>query len=111
MSYTSVPALGQDWLTPFFDALLAVVGLGAPLTQRVIERTRIQDGERVLDIGCGTATLLIAAKARSPLAQLVGVDTDERVLRITRKKIARQQVEVELVEAGAEHLPFPPASF
>jgi len=59
MSYTSVPALGQDWLTPFFDALLAVVGLGEPLTERVIERANIQEGEHVLDVGCGTATLLI----------------------------------------------------
>jgi len=111
MSYTSVPALGKDWLTPFFDTLLAVVGLGAPLTQRVLERARIQDGEHMLDVGCGTATLLIAAKMRSPLAQLVGVDTDERALAIARKKIAQHQVEVEVLQAGAEQLPFPPASF
>src|SRR5216684_4512498 len=111
MSYQPVPALGKDWLTPFFDALLAVVGLGAPLTQRVLERADIQDGERVLDVGCGTATLLIAAKARSPLAQLVGVDTDERALQIARRKLARHQVEVEVLQAGAEQLPFPPASF
>ena len=110
MSYKSVPALGKDWLTPFFDALLTVVGLGAPLTQRVLERADIQDGERVLDVGCGTATLLIAAKARSPLAQLVGVDADERAVRIARKKIAGHQVEVEVMQAGAEQLPFPPSS-
>lgn len=111
MSYQPVPALGKDWLTPFFDALLAVFGLGAPLTQRVIERARIQDGERVLDVGCGTATLLIAAKSRSPTTQMVGVDTDERVLQIARKKITQHLVEVEIVRAGAEHLPFPTSSF
>src|SRR5215467_5146752 len=88
MSYKSVPALGKDWLTPFFDVLLAIVGLGAPLTDGVIEGANIQDGEHVLDVGCGTATLLIAAKSRSPLAQMVGV-----------------------VQAGAEHVPFPTASF
>ncbi len=111
MSYQPVPALGKDWLTPFFDVLLAMVGLGKALTARVLERADIQDGERVLDVGCGTATLLIAAKSRSPLAQMVGVDTDERVLQIARKKIVQHQVEVEVEQAGAEQLPFPPASF
>ncbi len=111
MGYQPVPALGKDWLTPFFDLLLAVVGLGTSLTKRVLERAHIQDGERVLDVGCGTATLLIAAKSRYPTAQMVGVDTDRRVLQIARKKLAQHQVEVEVVQAGAEHLPFQPSSF
>ena len=111
MSYKSVPALGKDWLTPFFDLLLEMVGLGRVLATRVLERADIQDGERVLDVGCGTATLLIAAKTGAPGTQMVGVDMDERVLQIARKKIAQHQVEVEVVQAGAEHLPFPPASF
>jgi len=111
MSYKLVPALGKDWLTPFFDVLLAIVGLGAPLTERVIAGASIQNGEHVLDVGCGTATLLIAAKSRSPLAQMVGVDPDERALAIAREKIAQHQVEVEIVQAGAEHLPFPTSCF
>src|SRR6266567_8842308 len=111
MSYKSVPALGKDWLTPFFDTLLAVVGLGTPLTERVIERAHIQDGEHLLDVGCGTATLLIVVKSRYPSAQVVGADTDERALAIARKKIAQYQLEVEVMQAGAEYLPFPTSSF
>jgi len=111
MSYKSVPALGKDWLTPCFDTLLAVVGLGTPLTERVIERAHIQDGEHLLDVGCGTATLLIVVKSRYPSAQVVGVDTDERALAIARKKIAQYQLEVEVMQARAEHLSFPTSSF
>jgi ubiquinone/menaquinone biosynthesis C-methylase UbiE len=111
MSYKPVPALGKDWLTPFYDVLLATVGWGPQLTEKMLERAHIQDGERVLDVGCATATLLIAAKARYPAAQLVGVDPDERALQIARKKIARQRVEVEVVRARAENLPFEPSSF
>jgi len=111
MSCKSVPALGKDWLTPFFDVLLAIVGLGGPLTERVIEGAHIQDGKHVLDVSCGTATQLIAAKSRSPLAQTVGVYSDKRALAIARKKIAQHQVEVEVVQAGAEHVPFPTSSF
>lgn len=111
MSYQPVPALGKDWLTPFYDVLIAMVGWGPQLTENMLERAYIQDGERVLDVGCATATLLIAAKARYPTAHLVGVDPDERALQIARKKIARHRVEVEVVQARAESLPFQPSSF
>jgi ubiquinone/menaquinone biosynthesis C-methylase UbiE len=77
----------------------------------VIAGTNIQDGEHVLDVGCGTATLLIAAKSRSPLAQMVGVDPDKRALAIAHKEIAQHQVEVAVVQAGAEHVPFPTSCF
>ncbi len=76
MSYQPVPALGKDWLTPFYDVLLALGGLGAPLTKRVFERAHIQDGERVLDVGCATATRLIAAKARYPTAHSIPSSAD-----------------------------------
>ena len=111
MSYQPVPALGKDLLTPFYDVLVAIGGLGAPLTKRVLARAPIQDGERVLDVGCATATRLIAAKARYPTAHLMGVDPDERALQIARHKIARHQIEVEVIQARAEHLPFPTSSF
>src|SRR5712691_2379119 len=111
MSYQPVPALGKDWLTPFYDVLIAMLGWGPQLTENMLERADILDGERVLDVGCATATLLIAAKARYPTAHLVGVDPDERALQIARKKIARQRVEVEVVHARAENLPFQPSSF
>ncbi len=111
MSYKSVPALGKDWLTPFYDVLVAMVGLGEPLTKRVLARAPIQGGERVLDVGCATATRLIAAKARYPTAHLIGVDPDERALQVARHKIALHQIEVEVIQARAEHLPFPTSSF
>ncbi len=111
MSYQSVPALGKDWLTPFYDGLQAKVGWGPQLANRMLERAHIQNDERVLDVGCATATLLIAAKARYPTAHLVGIDPDERALQIARKKIARHRVEVEVVQARAESLPFQPSSF
>ena len=66
MSYQPVPALGKDWLTPFFDMLLAVVGLGDSFKERVLEKARIQPNEHVLDVGCGTAPLVLATWASVP---------------------------------------------
>lgn len=111
MNYTPIPALGKNILTPFFDALVEIVGLGTSFKKKVVERANLQIGERLLDVGCGTATLLLAAKSRYPSIEAVGIDVDDRVLDIARKKIAKNKLQIEVVQARAENLPFPPASF
>jgi len=111
MNYKTVPALGKDRLTPFFDFLIEVVGLGTSFKKKVLERTQLKNSERLLDVGCGTATLLIAAKSRYPDSQVIGIDADDRVLDIARKKIQDNNLKVEVVQARAEHLPFPSSSF
>ncbi len=78
---------GQRSPDPFFDALLEVVGLGTSLREQVLERVHIQNGEQVLDVGCGTAALLIRSKARAPGAPLVGVDADPHILALASKNI------------------------
>lgn len=111
MHYQPIPALGKDFLTPFFDGVVAVMGLGTSFKKNVVEQAQLHDGERLLDVGCGTATLLLAAKAHTPTIEAVGIDTDERVLALARKKIAESKLKVEILQARAEHLPFPPNSF
>ncbi len=104
MSYQPVPALGKAWLTPFFDMLLAVIGLGGSFKERVLEKALIQPHEHLLDVGCGTATLLLAAKSRYPTLSSIGIDSDEHVLALARKKIQKKGLEVEVMQAHAEDL-------
>jgi ubiquinone/menaquinone biosynthesis C-methylase UbiE len=111
MNYKPVPALGKNILTPFFDFLIEGVGLGTSFKEKALERVHLQNGERLLDIGCGTATLLIAAKSHNPDSQVVGIDVDERVLDIAKRKIQKTRLEVEVMKARAEDLPFESSSF
>ena len=111
MSERPIPALGLEVLTPWYDVFVEAGGYGKKLKEKVLDVVHLANGERLLDVGCGTATLLIAASARAPAAQLVGVDPDERILAIARKKLAQRQVEATVIKAGAEQLPFDPGSF
>ena len=98
-----VPALGFDWLTRFYDPLLALTLRERALKGRLVDQA---------DVGCGTGTLAILAKARQPQARVVGLDGDGAVLAIARRKIARAGVDVELREGLANSDPtFTPASF
>jgi ubiquinone/menaquinone biosynthesis C-methylase UbiE len=107
-----VPALGFDWLTRFYDPLIALTLREKALKGRLVEQAGIRPGHHVLDVGCGTGTLAILIKRRHPDARVVGLDGDPKVLAIARRKIAAAGVEVELREGLANAEPtFAPASF
>ena len=73
----------------------------------------LEAGERVLDLGCGSGTdTLIAAQMVGPAGSVTGIDMTPEMLAKARGAVAEAGVaNVELLEAEAERLPFPGASF
>ena len=58
---TYFPAAGHDWGLPLYDPLLKL--LGADSARRLLlEHSDLRPGQRVLDIGCGTGTLVVLIK-------------------------------------------------
>lgn len=107
---TYVPALGVDWLTPFYDVTAWLVGEHA-FKQRLIDAAALAPGHDVLDLGCGTGTLVIMAKEAQPGARVVGMDLDPPILDIARRKIAQRGLDIPLHHGSAIAPPFAPASF
>lgn len=105
------PALAYSVLTPVYDVALEVLGFGRAFKAAVAELTDVQPGEAVLDLGCGTGTLLQALVARQSDARFTGIDPDPRVLALARRRLRRSARRVELVEGYAQDLPFPNEAF
>jgi SAM-dependent methyltransferase len=105
-----IPALGADWLTPFYDAVAWLVGDRA-IKRHLIEQARIAPGHDVVDLGCGTATLALLVKETCPAARVTGVDIDPKILEIARRKVAAAGVEVRFVQSSATEVPLPDGSF
>ncbi len=70
---------------------------------------RLPTGGAVLEVGCGTGGLVVAA-ARTGRA-VVGVDIASRWLVVARRRLADQGLRAPLVAAEAERLPWPDATF
>ena len=104
------PALAYSVLTPVYDLALEVLGFGRSFKAAVAELAQVQPGETVLDLGCGTGTLLQALVARQPGARFTGIDPDRQVLGTARRRLQRAPT-VELVEGFAQDLPFPDGAF
>jgi ubiquinone/menaquinone biosynthesis C-methylase UbiE len=72
----------------------------------------IAAGDAVLDAGCGTGTMAVAAKRRvGDSGRLVGIDPSPRLLAGARRKAARAGLTVDFRQASIERLDLPDRSF
>ena len=85
----------------------------APFGHAMLDAARLQPGERVLDVGCGHATMTIEAAERvAPEGRVVGVDISAAMLQLARQRVAAAGLDnVELLEADAQLHAFDPGSF
>ena len=82
-----------------------------PLTDELLERAFPQNGERVLDIGCGGgATTKRIAAAVGPKGKVLGVDISEPLLDLARSR-CRELTQVSFENADAQVHPLPQQSF
>ncbi len=104
-----VPGMGRGLLTPFYDVVHRVSGLGG-LHAEMIRLAEVAPGQRVLDVGCGTGNLLLALGRGRPDVELVGLDPDARALTRAARKARRAGVAVAWQRGFAQELPHPDGS-
>jgi ubiquinone/menaquinone biosynthesis C-methylase UbiE len=106
-----IPALRFDRLTPLFDFVAAVAVRDRTIKRRVLACAAIASGEEVLDVGCGTGTLAVAAARAAPGVRVTGLDADASILARARKKAAGAGLEIGFDQGRATGLPYADASF
>lgn len=106
-----IPPLRFHFLTRFYDALVRWTTREAAFKEALLAQLGQAPGKRLLDVGCGTATLSVALARRFPEARVVGLDADGPALGIARAKASGARVRLELEQAFADRMPFPSGSF
>jgi ubiquinone/menaquinone biosynthesis C-methylase UbiE len=95
-----------------FTVWLAFLGKERGFRDKVLQLARLKKGEAVLDVGCGTGTLAIAAKlAAGSDAAVYGVDASSEMLVKAQRKAEKAGAQVLFRNGVAEALPFPDAQF
>jgi len=73
-----------------------------------LNRLEIKQGERILDLGCGTGVLIQRLLQVSPEIEVFGIDSCAEMLAIAKQKLPES---VDLKVGSADNLPFPSNSF
>ncbi len=106
-SLAYIPALRFHALTGFYDPVVRLMTCEDAFKRVLVAGLR-PDLERILDVGCGTGTLLAMLRASHPDAALFGIDIDAQVLDLARAKLAD---DVSLHLGSATGLAWESASF
>lgn len=93
---TYTPAAGHHWLTPFYDFGVAILTREHRWRSALIAQVRPRAGDVIVDVGCGTGSLLVRLGQAAPSVRLIAIDPDPAALARARKKVAVAGLSVEL---------------
>lgn len=97
----------------FYDLLLKVMTLGREgrFRSRIITTAKLEEGQRVLDVGCGTGTLAIAAaEVVGSSGKVRGIDPAPEMVSRARSKAAKAGAAVQFDVGVIEALDIPDQS-
>jgi ubiquinone/menaquinone biosynthesis C-methylase UbiE len=97
-----------------YDLMVWLITLGREraFREKILRLARLEPGESVLDVGCGTGTLAIAAKRHVGSSGTVyGIDASPEMIARADKKARKAGVEIAFRNGAAQTLPFPDAQF
>jgi SAM-dependent methyltransferase len=94
----------QQWAT-----FAAVQDLTTPTAARLVQHAGIKEGQRVLDVACGTGVVAITAARRG--ARVTGVDLTPELLVAARENASIAEVQIDWHEGDVENLPFGDGAF
>ncbi|MCA9957387.1 MAG: methyltransferase domain-containing protein [Anaerolineales bacterium] len=94
-----------DRLSCYYDWLAASE---RPFREAGAHLLRVQSGEQVLELGCGTGTVLPPLQQAAASGQVIGLDLSAGMLQVAQRRLG---FPVAFVQADAAQLPFAAARF
>jgi len=97
----------------FYDLFGSFISFGhdSALRKKLVALAAPQPGESVLDVGCGTGAVTLAAKAKVKDIEAHGIDASPEMIEVAKEKAAKAGAEIDFQVALIEAIPFPDASF
>ena len=97
---------------PYYDLAVNVTTLGQArrLRKMTVDLARIEPGDSVLDVGCGTGAVTLLAKIRAKQGNVYGIDPATEMIAVARKKAGRKGLDIDFRVGVIEALPFPDSS-
>jgi ubiquinone/menaquinone biosynthesis C-methylase UbiE len=104
----------MEKMVPTYDSYMNKITLGRERALRdlTVTMSGVKPGDSVLEIGCGTGSLTLAAKRRAGSSgRVVGIDVIPGMVEYSRNKAAQIGEEVTFQTGNINEIPFPADQF
>lgn len=98
----------------YYDPFVSLLTLGrrTRLRRTTVALAQIQPGEQILEVGCGTGDVALAASVHvGETGSVVGIDPSPEMIAVARAKAGRAARVVDFQMGAIEALPFPDHTF
>lgn len=98
----------------YYDLAVGIISMGRERKFRAaaLDLVDFKPGMKVLDVGCGTGSLTIAASQKlGGEGQVVGIDPSSNMVALAREKAEKENVEASFQVGVIEKLDFPDGQF
>ena len=107
-----LPGAHFKTLTPFYDLLGEILGLGRRYRKAVSSALNLPNKKlNILDAGCGTGSLAIDFKKQKPNLNIYAIDADKDMLKIAAEKAEKEKAKIIFNMSLIQNLPFPDSYF
>ena len=89
------PALGDARFTPLYDFVIAAATRENVWRSRLVAHINPNAADRILDVGCGTGSLVIRLKKTTPEIAIIGIDPDPNIIARARRKSEKAGVSID----------------
>ena len=91
----------------YYDLFTSPFGQGDRFFQQLAELAGIREGDRVLDVGCGTGTLGIREKEMAgDKGYVAGIDASKQMISIAQEKVTKKNTDVDFKPGLIEDIPY-----
>ncbi len=104
----------MEKIVPTYDAYMRKMTLGREraLREMTVNLAQVKPGDSILEVGCGTGTLTLAAKRQAgPTGQVVGIDVIPGMIELSQRKAEQAQEAVTFQLGSIDNTPFPASQF
>ncbi len=88
------PALGKAALTPLYDSAISLLTRENTWRNALLAQVAPTADDRILDVGCGTGSLVVKIKLLSPKTDIHGIDPDKEILLKAKAKAKKNAVSI-----------------
>jgi ubiquinone/menaquinone biosynthesis C-methylase UbiE len=104
----------MEKMVPSYDSYMKKVTFGREhvLREETVNLAQVKAGDCVLEIGCGTGTLTLAAKRKAGASgKVFGIDVIPGMIELSQRKAAQAGEDITFQSGSIDDIPFPANQF